>query len=381
MPQNSTATKFLATADSEQLIYIYDFKTESLRGSLQGHRSPVSCLAFSQDSRSLASGGDDRMIRVWDPERTEQAPARYRSSLQELAGFSDGSMALDAAGKQLALASGTLLQSWETATGKEKLKAEQDSLIHCLAYGPDGNSIAGGTGDAAILLWNAATGKVKSILKDEDQVAPVTALAFSHDGKALASASATGLEVWLWDVAHSEPRLLIPDAIGGCAIECLAFHPQDRWLAVGGIDWLATGGSDGAVCLWDLEERCEIATLDGGSKGIAFDPSGKRLASASLARSICIWDVESRTLSLELIGHNDTVTCLAYSPDGKLIASGSDDRNVCLWDAVSGKLVATARLNTQIKGLQFSPDGRFLYTGNANLTCYQLETQQILNGG
>src|SRR5438128_4529333 len=166
--------RLLATADSEQLIYIYDFKSESLRGSLQGHRSPVSCLAFSHDSRGLASGGDDRMIRLWDPERTEESPALYRSSLQELAGFSDGSMALAADGKQLAYASGTLLQSWDTATGKEKLKAEQDSLVHSLAYSPDGKSIAGGTGDAAILLWDSATGKVESILKDEDQFAPVT---------------------------------------------------------------------------------------------------------------------------------------------------------------------------------------------------------------
>ena len=133
------------------------------------------------------------------------------------------------------------------ASGRHQrlLAATTDPTSWAPAWAPDGKSIAGGTGDAAILIWDSATGKVESILKDEDQFAPVTALAFSHDGKSLASASATGLEVWLWDLAHSEPRLLIPDAIGGCAIECLAFHPQDRWLAVGGIDWLATGGSDG----------------------------------------------------------------------------------------------------------------------------------------
>jgi WD40 repeat protein len=369
--------RLLATADSEQAIYIYDFQADKLRGSLQGHRGPISCLAFSHDSRSLASGGDDRMIHIWDPERTEEGAALY-SSLPEQAGFSDGGIALSADGKQVACAAGTLLQTWNTETGKELLKAKQDALVHSLAFSPNGKALAGGTGETAILVWDAATGQIASILKDEDQIAPVTALAFSHDARTLASASATGLEVWLWDLAQTEPRLLIPDALGGCAVECLAFHPQDRWLAVGGIDWLATGGSDGAVCLWDVDERCEIATLDGGSKAVAFDPSGKRLASATLSRSICVWDVESRTLALELIGHDDTVNCLAYAPDGKLIASGSDDRNICLWDAATGKLVATAGLNTQIKALLFSPDGRFLYTGNANLTCYQLDMRKIL---
>ena len=79
-----------------------------------------------------------------------------------------------------------------------------------------------------------------------------------------------------------------------------------------------------------------------------------------------------------MIGHDDTVTCLAYSPDGRWIASGSDDRSVSLWDAATGKVLATIALNTQVKAVAFSPDGRYLYTGNANMTCYQLDTQRML---
>ena len=172
--------------------------------------------------------------------------------------------------------------------------------------------------------------------------------------------------------------MLIPDALGGCAIESLAFHPQGRLLAIGGIDWLATGGSDGGVSLWDIDERCEAQSFDGGSKAVAFDPTGRRLASASLERSIWLWDVETGQLVQELTGHEDTVTCLAYSRDGRWLASGGDDRTVSLWDAASGALLAMTTLNTQIKGLAFSPDGRFLFTGNGNMTCYQLDVQKIL---
>jgi WD40 repeat protein len=272
-----------------------------------------------------------------------------------------------------------MLQVWDADTGVGLVQAEQEGIVHCLAYSPDRTLLAGGLDDAAILLWDTA-GNIRFTLRDEDQIAPVTALAFAPGGARLASASATGLEVWLWDVAQGEPCLLIPDAIGGCAIECLAIHPQGAVLAVGGVDWLATGGSDGAIALWNTAERCEIATLDGGSKAIAFDPSGSRLASATLARSICVWEIEGPSPVLELIGHEDLVTCLAYSPDGRFIASGSDDRGVFLWDANSGKLLAAVHLNTQVKAIAFSPDGQSLYTGNGNTTCYQVGVAQMLAG-
>jgi WD40 repeat protein len=372
--------KLLASADSEDLIYIYDFPAGTPRGRFEGHRGPITCLAFARTGSALASGGTDRLIRIWDAAQAQ--PFRGARALQpeQTGGFCEpeASMALSGDGKRLASATGNVLQVWSAENGSSILQATQESALHCLTYSPDSRLIAGGTGDATILLWDAASGKTRSVLTDEDQIAPVTTLAFSHDGARLAAGSATALEVWVWDVAQAEPVLLIPDALAGCAVECLAFHPGRRWLAVGGIDWLATGGSDGAVALWDIEERCEIATFDGGSKAIALDPKGQMLASASLARSICVWDIDTRTLALELIGHDDTVTCLAYSPDGRWIASGSDDRSVSLWDAATGKVLATIALNTQVKALAFSPDGRYLYTGNANMTCYQLDTQRML---
>jgi WD40 repeat protein len=151
-------------------------------------------------------------------------------------------------------------------------------------------------------------------------------------------------------------------------------------LASGGIDWLATGGSDGAVLLWDIAERCEVATFPGGSTCVAFHPSGRWLASASLVNSVCVWDVETGQLDAEWLGHEDAITCLAYSPDGRWLASGGDDRTVRLWETATGKLVAVTDLHTPIKVLAFSPDSRSLFTSNGNLTCYQLDVQRLLAG-
>jgi WD40 repeat protein len=95
---------------------------------------------------------------------------------------------------------------------------------------------------------------------------------------------------------------------------------------------------------------------------------------------VCVWDVQTGRPLLELAGHEDAVTCLAYSPDGRLLASGGDDRALRLWDAATGKERALRRLETQVKAVCFSPDGRHLYTGNGNTTCYRLDVDQLLKG-
>jgi WD40 repeat protein len=251
---------------------------------------------------------------------------------------------------------------------------------------PDGGELAGSASRGSLRLWDASSGRLRHALIG--QRPPITALAFSRDGTLLASASCRGTDVWLWDVSTGEPALLIPDAIDGCSVEAIAFHSRHRWLAAGGVDWLATGGSDGAVVVWDVASRLEIITLNGAATALCFDPSGRRLAAASLDRSIHLWDVDEweeggvrRETAAELHGHEDAVSALAYSPDSRLLASGSADYSICLWDAVAGKLLARARLDTQVKALGFAPNGRYLFTGNGNTSCYQLDVRRMLARG
>jgi WD40 repeat protein len=179
---------------------------------------------------------------------------------------------------------------------------------------------------------------------------------------------------------------VIPEAADACTVETLAFRPQGRYLAVGGIDWLATGGSDGAICIWDIQDNCSVAILDRGATRVAFDPTGRWLAAASLSESICLWDMEpiirgsepSMSPMRELTGPTETVSCVAFSPDGARLASGSDDRTLRLWNVQTGEPEAAYSLDTPIKALCFSPDVRFIFTGNGNTTSYQLEIDRLL---
>ena len=93
--------------------------------------------------------------------------------------------------------------------------------------------------------------------------------------------------------------LLIPEAAEGCTIEAVAFHPDGREVACGGIDWLATSGSDGAVSLWDIAERRKLGSLAGGVNALAFDPSGRTLAAGGPGEAVRIYDAATRQLLRE----------------------------------------------------------------------------------
>ena len=148
----------------------------------------------------------------------------------------------------------------------------------------------------------------------------------------LASAGGTDGYVYFWSMATFEPLfLLIPHSTDNGTAETISFCPGKNLLAAGGIDWMSTGGSDGAICLWDVANRCEVATMSGGTCRLAARPDGLQLAATTLNDSFCLWDIPTQSIAKEIQEHQGMVTCLAYDRQGKLLASGGDDQRVCLW--------------------------------------------------
>jgi WD40 repeat protein len=379
----------LATADSDNLLWLWEpFRGRVLR-TLRGHVGEVSCLAFSPDGRSLLSGGADRQLLLWDV-----ATGRPQTGA---AGVPAGAarIRLSPADAVLASASGgKALRLLDAATGVCARQLEHPALVQAVAFSSDGQWLATGDDRGVVRLWpgdGAGPGRATGWQHKQ----PVQALAFADGQDLLASAGGTDGYVFLWRPSDGEPVLLIPEATDGCTVETVAWVPGSNLLAAGGIDWLATGGSDGAICLWDVDRRAEVATFAGGTTALAVRPDGRQLAAATLTESVCLWDLETQTLSRELLGHAGLVTCVAYRPDGGVLATGGEDGTLRLWHTGLGGwhepggpgpqgddegLLTQLHLHVPLSDLTFSADGQRLYTANVNQTVYVIDLSQLLQG-
>jgi WD40 repeat protein len=380
--------KLLAVADSSGSVHVW---SEIARGKelhvLPGDLEEIHSLAFSPDGRLLAVGGNDWVIHIWDPRAGKLVAGQAVQSGHSI-DLSPGSPPL------LLSNGGGTLHVWRTPAVKagvrrttpgsaadlrqEALPSGQVDNPLAVACSPDGRWIAvtNAEPESRLHFWDNKTQQLRPPV--EGPRAGMTFAAFSPDSKALATCCRTDGTAWLWNPADGEPLLIIPEAAEGCTVEAVAFHPNSKLLACGGVDHLQTSGSDGAVTIWSVQDRQRSATLVGGALSLAFHPAGRRLAVASPASIVYIWDVESQEVVQEFSLADADVAAVAFSPDGRYLAVGCDDRTLRLWDADDERWVQV-ELDTPIRAVHFSPDGQTLYTGNGNTTCYAVPVARLLD--
>ncbi len=367
--------QLLAVGDSSGSVHIW---SDIVRGKelrvLPGELEEIHSLTFSPDGKRLAVGGNDWVIHVWDPRE---------GSLLAGQAFQAGHLIDISPAKPPLLVSnggGTALRVWDLTSHAEQPPAGLVVKPLAVACSPDGRWLAVTNADpeSRLHIWDNQSKQFRPPV--EGPRAPMTYAAFSRDSTRLATCCRTDGTAWLWNPADGEPTLIIPEAAEGCTVEAVAFHPNNSWLACGGIDYLATGGSDGAVTLWNVDDRQRVATFGGGAVSLAFDHDGQRLAVASPDSTIYVWDVGSQDIIYEFALPNAGVAAVIFSPDGQHLLAGCDDHTLRIWDAASGEVRNTHELDTPVRSLGFSPDGKTLYTGNGNTTCYPLDWAELLGG-
>ncbi|KAF2716053.1 WD40 repeat-like protein, partial [Polychaeton citri CBS 116435] len=182
---------------------------------LEGHGGGVPTVAFSPDSKMLASGSYDGTVRLWEVATGEEVQKLegYNGVIWAIAFSSDGKMLASGSDDMTVrlwemLASGSYdrtVRLWEVATGKEVQKLEGHGGVLAVAFSPDGKMLASGSHDRTVRLWEVVTGKEVQKLEGHD--VGVLAVAFSPDSKMLASGSDDKI-VRLWEVATGEEYLI-----------------------------------------------------------------------------------------------------------------------------------------------------------------------------
>src|SRR5437660_5130089 len=242
--------------------------------------------------------------------------------------------------------------------GEMRVWREQGQTLHrawqahtnttlALAFSPDEHTLASGSEDGSVKLWDVETG---ALLWSGWHTKVTLCLAFSPDGSLLASGSQDG-SVRLWQASLGTPVEDIPHP---GPVFSLSWSPDGRGLASGDIA--------GTTRLWERQQtgpaRC-VEILSGHTtlvRGLTFAPDGSVLASASWDSTVKLWQLASGRCLETLVGHTERVQALAWSPDGGTLASGGWDTTIRLWDGQDGTLRAVLQGHRgNVQSLAFTP--------------------------
>ncbi|MCY3550906.1 MAG: sigma-70 family RNA polymerase sigma factor [Candidatus Poribacteria bacterium] len=333
--------------DDDGKILLYDANTDELLHAFKLPSGSVGDMKYSRDGQILV-GSDQFGLHFWDTDTGEllQTITGYSEVIDSVVYSPDGHTLVSLAG---------VLRFWDVETEKLVQTLVPESSVASIAYSPDGQTLACGTRDNTILLWNVSRWKQVTTL--EGHAEGISSVVFSPDGQILASGS-WDHTIRLWNPHTGEPLKTLTGH--SSSIKTVAFSRN------GGT--LASGGDNGTIRFWNIDTgellntiETEADTID----SVVYSPDGKTLASTGNNgdHGIRFWDVDTGEL-LKTVTVEKGAYSVVYSPDGRTFASGGSGE-VSVWDVATGERLKTftGHIADPVYSVAYSPNGRTLASG------------------
>lgn len=299
--------------------WLWDAKSGELLLEPIRHRGPLTAIRFSPNGEMLATAGDDRTVRLWDPATGKENDRLdgAEGSVNAIA-FSNEGLTLLSAG------TGAKLRAWNWKTGDEKtLVKAMGGVVTAIDLLPKEHFVSGNEA-GQIWSWDMKTGAQAQGYERED-LATIHDLAVSPDGKLLAIVGGSP-NVYVVEINGGKEVAVLTTGTETAANLTVRFSPDGQHLAV--------GADDSKIRIWTTSDWASSATLeghDGTVRCLDFSPDSHTLVSGGNDEQLRVWDLGTAKEKATFLGHQDVIVDVAISPDGKTVASASGDRTALLW--------------------------------------------------